>query len=149
MRWRHKAVEPAAEPPRADILRLDLSTRRVDLYEGWGVYLLADADGVIFYIGESESFIARLAAHAVRWGVAHRGNGGRIVTAWWVPVRDEWQAHITELMLIDRYQPAENDIGTTAALRAKVSSMKSAHNGGNAKALQRKARSLDRSQETA
>lgn len=93
------------------------------LPQGCWVYNLHQADGTIFYIGQSENLISRLRDHIYKYGkrLHHYST---------ISCRDEYQMDLIELFLIDWYQPAENKSGTTEVenLRRRVNQAGSIRN---------------------
>jgi hypothetical protein len=89
-------------------------------YSGWWVYALGACDederpGHIWYAGQSESLLRRLDDH--RRANLDLYDPRRVYL---VKVRDEAQADLYELLLIDYYQPERCSAGRVEDLRRKV-----------------------------
>jgi hypothetical protein len=89
-------------------------------YGGWWVYALGacDADprpGHVFYAGQSEHLLRRVADHANTYRQLF--DPARV---WLVKVRDQARADLVELELIEFYQPEYNAVGRADVLRARL-----------------------------
>lgn len=90
-------------------------------YSGWWVYAFADrpgsqwTDGRVWYAGQSEHLWSR-------WRDHYYSYKDRFDAAvkWRIRVRDQAQADLVELVLIDFYQPECNSLGRADDLRRKV-----------------------------
>lgn len=116
---RRPRTEP--EPPR-EITALEF--RRAELmpdYSGWWVYCLGRAGlpvatrGFIWYAGQSESLPRRLDDH--RRAYPELFGWDRVFL---IRVRDEYQACLIELEMIDYYQPEYNTMGRADELRSRL-----------------------------
>jgi len=109
---RKQAAEPAEQPRAVTALEFRQAQLMPD-YTGWWVYALPHRDdGHIFYTGQSESLLRRLDDH--RRAHPQMFDPKRIYL---IPVRDQAQADLVELELIDYYQPECNRSGRADDLR--------------------------------
>lgn len=115
MRFRHIHPRSQAEPeaPRAvTALEFHAAALFPD-YSGWWVYALGHRDdGHIFRAGQSESLLRRLDDYRRTYPEAFD-----LARVWLIKVRDESEADLVELNLINYYQPEYNTAGRAEDLR--------------------------------
>jgi excinuclease UvrABC nuclease subunit len=112
---RARQAEP--EPRKPTALEFHGAELLPDL-SGWWVYALGlrDPGGVrIWYAGQSESLLRRLDDH--RRAYPDRFDWSLI---WLIKVRDEQEADLVELQLINSYQPECNLAGRADDLRRRA-----------------------------
>jgi len=109
----YRAVRLVPDP---EVTPLELYGARLapDL-SGWWVYALADPGGKVWRAGQSERVWSR-------WRDYFYTYGARFTAAdkYLIPVANEAEADLIELVLIHFYQPECNDKGRQADLEAKV-----------------------------
>lgn len=115
MRWLRRA--PVAEPAR-EVTPLEMYHAKVaPNFGGWFVYAFADppAPGLVWYAGQTEHLWSR-------WRDHYYAFGDRFTAAvkYVIPVRDQAQADLIELLLIDFYDPECNTVGRRDELRARM-----------------------------
>lgn len=118
---RRRARDAAAAPPRQVTLLEFYGARTAPDFRGHWVYAFADrpgsqwSDGLVWYAGQSEHLWSRWRDHYY----SYRARFDAAVK-YVIPVRDQAQADLYELQLIDYYQPECNTLGRADDLRKKV-----------------------------
>lgn len=83
----------------------------------WWVYLLLRADRFCLYVGQSDSLASRMTSHQYTFG-------DQVAAELVIRCRDDFQASVRELFLIDELQPPYNSVGALAH-RKRVRTMAS------------------------
>jgi hypothetical protein len=114
--WLRRAPKVITELARKVTALEFYEARLMPDYSGWWVYALGDATrgGIIFYAGQSEHLLRRLDDHRLKFG--ERFDYQQV---WLIKVRDQRQADLVELTLIDYYQPEANTVGRSEELRKR------------------------------
>ena len=122
MLWRTRVNAGPAEPRVITALEFRRAAVMPD-YSGWWVYCLGRAGlpvstpGFIWYAGQSESLLRRLDDHRRAYPQLYGWDRVYLVS-----VRDEYQACLVELEMIDFYQPEYNTMGRADELRRRLAS---------------------------
>ena len=128
MRLTRRAPRPQPAPPAPPPGLLQAyGAKLAPDFDGWWVYAFADRlpngeVGMVWYVGQTENLWSRWRDHSYRWKERFP-----LSAKYAIAVSGREQADVTELALIDYYQPECNLAGTTNDLRLKVS----ARNRGN------------------
>ena len=116
--WSRRTVEQPEPGPRRVTALEYYGARLLPDLSGWWVYALGAAgDGRIWYAGQSESLLRRLDDHRRDYPDLFD-----LAQVYLIPCRDQSQANVRELELIDHYQPEKNSVGRTEELRRRVHS---------------------------
>jgi hypothetical protein len=112
--FRRSATVPEPAPPPVPDPLAALSAVPFAIADGFWVYALHEAGGLVFYAGKSDHhLIRRLGDHIDTWGP--RGTG-RLAAISVVPCRDVHDMEVNELWLIKQLEkaghPVINNIGT-------------------------------------
>jgi len=87
----------------------------------WWVYLLLRTDRFCVYVGQSDNLVLRMRDHRYDLRTHYGAEAADMLL---IGCRDDYQATVRELLLIDELQPPYNSIGI-AARRRQVRSMTS------------------------